>query len=423
MGRRRGKGLLAGAALANALGAPQRAKPQGRSAIPGIKDGSGGGGGRGQGPALPVLVQSPLITADTVYFAPPDHEVEIGKSFTTPIVFYNSSDRKIDRFELWLRYDPELLEPAWVNAEPIQGRLNEPIQSEIWRDRGVIRLRGAFSDPMQGITNPLLAVSWKARETASVTEVKFEAPDGESIGFYEGDENVLEGSDVGNNGLVSASVKLIDRATDPERIQLVEQGRDPLQPIKRRRAGVHLALVPYQDQVAPDEVSTIDVVLINPEVAELDELRFQIRFDPQAVEILDADDGNYDSTGINIFDGDFHDGMPFEAHWDNTADSDAGRITYAVGSGRGPRPYASGTIARIVFKMKRDAGQTDFWFEGLDPLTGRYLSDVRAAGQSILGPAEDGRGIEALHNTRISVAPQVSGGSSSDVTPRVPVGE
>jgi hypothetical protein len=60
--------------------------------------------------------------------------------------------------------------------------------------------------------------------------------------------------------------------------------------------------------------------------------------------------------------------------------------------------------ARIVFRMKREAGAAVMWFEGLDPYSGRLVSDVRARGRSLLGN-NHGRPADALHGVSILVGP------------------
>src|SRR4029077_12270774 len=104
--------------------------------------------------------------------------------------------------------------------------------------------------------------------------------------------------------------------------------------------------------IAPGETSTLDVALINPNLVEFDSLKFRLHFDPEIVEVLDADENNYITQGINIYDGGFHGTMAFDRHSANQVDPLRGTIDYNVGNLTGTYPYPSGTLARVVFRMK-----------------------------------------------------------------------
>lgn len=383
--------------------APARARPQERSKVDRI-----GGGRRTSSQAsvgeFPRFEISEVIQSETVYFLPPDMKVDLEERFSTPIVFYNPNGRQVDHIDFWVRYNPELIDPVWVDMRSLEPLLTEPLDPEVWRSKGFIHVSAKLKVPLTQMANALATINWRAIHPTQRTQIKLESPEGEMIGLYENGENVLE-SQIGNKGIVAMQLKIRDpNAEENTGIIEVASGEDPFLPTEREGRGVHLALVPKDEMVLPGEVSTVDISLISPDVVPFDELRVRIRFDPEAVEILDADEGNYITEGVNIYDGGFHESMPFEFHGKNWVDQGRGIIEYAVGSAAGLRSYPSGTVARIVFRMKRDAGSTIFWFEGLDPLSQEYVSDVRARGRSLLGPAT-GRGQEALHNALVEVAP------------------
>lgn len=383
---------------------PQRAKPQAKSKIP-VKAAGKAASAAGAAGNFPKLQISDKIQTETVYFAPPDITTKAGQRFSTPIFFYNPDNRQVDRVDLWIRYTPELLDPEWVNVSALNSKANSPIEPEVWRSQGFIHLSCELAQPAKEMVQPLATINWAALHASPSTTVFLQAPEGKELGIYEGTTNILEISKIGNEGIVSMQARIIDPDADENPTILeVKTGEDPFMPSAREGRGVHLALMPTDDEVHPGEVSTIDIALVNPDVVGFDEIRFRIRFDPEAVEILDADEDNYITDGVNIYDGGFHDREPFENHGKNHVDSLHGIIDYVMGSAKGLRPYPSGTVARIVFRMKRVAGSTAFWFDGLDPKTNQYASDVRANGRSLLGPA-NGRGVEGLHNALIYVAP------------------
>lgn len=326
------------------------------------------------------------------------------KRFSTPLIFYNINNHTIDTVDLWIRYDPELIDPVWIDVSKLEGAVDGSIQSEVMRSGGYIHLFGRLKTPVTKMAQTMATISWRARDQASTTYVELEAPADREFGLYEEGVNCLDLSKIGNRGRVSLLVRIVDESVEPEPYLQISPGVNPLRPAVREGRGVHLALISAQKQLYPGETSMVDVVLINPDVVPFDELRFRLRFDPASIEILDADENNYISRGLNIFDGGFHDAMPFEIHLRNGVDPERGVIEYAVRSAEGARPYSSGTIARIVFRMKREAGATTIWFEGIDPISGSLISDVRTDGRSLLGPAT-GRAVEGLHHISIGVAP------------------
>jgi hypothetical protein len=157
--------------------------------------------------------------------------------------------------------------------------------------------------------------------------------------------------------------------------------------------------------VETDGVSVVDIVLLNPAEIEFDEVKFRIRYDPRSIKILDADEGNYITEGINVFDGDFHGSYPFGIHMRNRVDPDIGLIEYHMVSSDGPREYPSGTLARIVFRMRRQAGRTTLRFERLDPLSGQYGTDVAWQGQTLLSIKEGQTAQSAMHGVELDVRP------------------
>src|SRR5690606_37412565 len=88
----------------------------------------------------------------------------------------------------------------------------------------------------------------------------------------------------------------------------------------------------------------------------------------------------------------------------NQVDPGRGIIEYRAGSMNRSEAYPGGTVARIVFRMLREAGTVRLWFELADPQTGRRVTDIRDAGVSLLGPT-DTVAAEALHDVQVAVRP------------------
>lgn len=376
----------------------------------------GGGGSRGRSSGAtsimgddtppPTFVISSLILTDTIYFSPSEIEITTGQRFSSTLFFYNANSNPVDRIDLWLRYPADAIQPVWINYDQLKDALDGELSREVWRGRGYIHLSGRFKSPASQLIQSMVTINWEASQVTGQIEIGIEHPPDETNGIYAGEVNTLELSEVGNQGIVPMHVRIGHAAGEESDLpfRILQEGEDPFRPSRSDRRGARLALVPRSEDVAPGEVSTIDVVLINPDVVEFDDLRFRLRYDPSAVQILDADEENYITTGVNIYDGGFHAELPFDMHELNNVDKRVGTVDYRVRNADRLRPYPSGTIARIVYRMKRRAGSAAIWFETLDPTTGGMISDVRARGESILGDAGEDP-VRALHNTAIRVAP------------------
>ncbi len=388
-------------------GAPARASAQGVS-LAGEKKKGGGGGGSIMPDSFPPpsYELSAQIQSDSLYFSPAAITTRKGERFTTPFHFLNASGHRVDRLDVWIHYDPRLFDPVWLNSSALREAGATEIKREVMRDAGYVRLEAKFPSPSTGLLLPLGEINWTALEGPAVAEISFEAPPGKPLGVFEGEQVVIEDTKILNRGLVPVEVRvyeadaLIESDAEDRAITLVREGEDPERPGAMRGRGVRLALVPDSTPVALGDLSTVDVALINPDLTEFDELSVRVRFDPEAVEILDADRDNYVSLGVNVYDGAFHDAMPFDRHVANEVDSERGIIIYSVANQNRIYPYRSGTFARIYFRLKSETPGATFWFEAEDPATGRRASGVKSRGRELIQSSA------SLHNVRILTAIQ-----------------
>ena len=275
----------------------------------------------------------------------------------------------------------------------------------LWRKEGWIRICGKLKEPFEEKTNSLFVIHWRALTSTLDTRIEPAAPEGNQVLLLEQGRNVIQTTGVGNQGRVSLQVRITEPGTEIPGMRTMDQARADMgavqmDPLTR----VRLAILTPEPFVSTDEVAIADVVLINPAEQPFDELKFQIRYDPTAVQILDADADNYITTGLNIFDGDFHSVYPFDYHSRNEVDPRRGVITYHMGSTVGASTYPSGTLARIVYRMRRQAGMTSLWFERVDPMTGEIVTDISDRGRSLMGRTEDQAG-RVLHGVEVAVRP------------------
>ncbi len=388
-------------------GAPARARAQGKSTVV-RRQASKGGGGRkaSKGIALPAIKFNREIRENTVYFFPTHLHVKKGDLFSTKLVMYNHERAPVNGVNLWVQYDPDVLEPDWVDLGPLG--INDPAGAQVqrWPQRGHLQIRGDLPNARDETVSDLVVLHWRALTPALETHLEFRAPEGQAVEVLSGGSNLIQRTNLGNHSRVSMLVRVGAQQEGEVGMRLVSDMRDTMDITEfdeDRR--IRLAIVARESSVGTDQVSTADVVLINPNRELFDELRIRIRYDPSAIKMLDADADNYISQGLNLFDGDFHKDFPFDYHGLNEVNPVEGTIDYRMGSMTAPYPYPSGTVARLVYRMKRDAGRTRFLFECADPFSsGRRCTDVTRGGLSLLGSdlevAE-----QVLHGTEVIVQP------------------
>lgn len=397
-----------------AEGIAARARAQGKSNVVQRQGGGGtvsGGSKSGGGTsALPLasIKLPPAAKENTIYFTPTRAYVATGQLFTSSMVFFNDLGSSVDQVDLWVRYRPTAMEPTWVDTSPLERFGARDVEVRTWAE-GYVRITARLDRPMKDPVTMLGDIHWKALAPTQGAPVEFHAPQGHTFGLLQAGVNVIKESKIGNQNRINQIVRVSDPnllGSDKPTLETAAGEAAAGLPDFEHNADdrVRLAIVPAKQFVGTDEVSTADVVLVNPGEYSFDSLRLRIRYDPSQLKILDADENNYVTGGVNIWDGGFHADFPFDSFQANEVDLARGVIDYRASNLDGPRVYRSGVVARIVFRMQRQAGAARFWFESVDPLGGLPPTDVSSQGLSLLGRDEP-MIADALYGTRIDVAP------------------
>lgn len=393
-----------------AEGVPARAAPQAASKR--ARGGAAGGGG-GSTSMLPEDVSIPefkisnLIQSDSLYFSPAEIQTPRGWRFSSPLHYYNAGGHAVDRLDLWIKYSPELLEPVTINVDGLRANGAINILNEVYREWGYVRIRATFDPVMTQLLLPVATINWRAIAGPATAFINVEAPPNESCGLFAGDGSAIYNPQILNKGLVSLRVRIGEDYSalegDDPAFRFIGAGEDPMVPSSNElRPGVRLGLLPQTSHLEQGDLSTLDVVIINPALVAFDRLQFRLRYNPDDIEVLDADEDNYITRGVNIYDGGFHDAMPFDLHAANNVNADSGAIEYSVGNQNASYPYPTGTVARVAFRVKRASGAAFFWFEGSDPASGTRASDVLTRGRSVLGNPNE-TADKALHNVMLNI--------------------
>lgn len=394
---------------AEQIDAPSRARAQEKSTIVKKKPPRNAGGGR-KSVALPSFKINPDLRTNALYFEPAQLLLNTGERFTSRVVFYNGSESVADSVDLWLHWDPALLELEWLDLTELTQRMHEGEEpaTTFWPEDGYLHLSANLRERVTGSVTDLFVTHWRAKAAGPATEIAFIAPEADrDIVIGAGEDNLIAPTHLGNQGWVAMRVRVQEPVESGDGLlsiaQINSSGREGLRVSNDPNRRVRLALLPRHEAVGTGEIGTVDVVLLNPALEPIDALRFTINYDPEMIKILDADEDNYIAKGLNIFDGDFHYAFPFDHHVRNEVDPERGLIRYEMRRQTTPEAFAGGTVARIVFRMERLAGVVPFTFEWVDPISGIRGTDVLRDGESLLGTSRE-QAAEVLHGTRVSVA-------------------
>lgn len=142
-----------------------------------------------------------------------------------------------------------------------------------------------------------------------------------------------------------------------------------------------ISLIPSDLTVNPGEQFNVDVVLNNPSNEGLVGIGIWIKYNPDLLNVLDTDNGNWITEGINILDGPYHD--PFDlpgdpGMFDNANDAgidgeirwDARRSFFDFTD-----IHPSGTFATITFQAEDllSSTQLDFYGDGMGGYPDTYV--------------------------------------------------
>lgn len=150
------------------------------------------------------------------------------------------------------------------------------------------------------------------------------------------------------------------------------------------QAAVYLSLEPSAQDVAIGSQFTLNMNLTNSSPEQLSALNVWLSFDPDYLEVVDSDSGNWITTGTNVLDGPYHSDFDWDYHDHNTADNVAGRIGYGEGS-FSTDVTGSGTFAQIKFLAKSPVLNTpiNYLLTGTSGVDDTYVYDIDAT--NILG--------------------------------------
>ncbi len=342
-----------------------------------------------KGKEVPPEIKFPLKAIEaSLHFSPMDLNVLPGKEFEVELMLSNSANKPVRRFIIDIEYDPNWLEFLSYDSAPIRPYLGEAPDKglQLEKEKGRLLFSAELDKSVSLQATRIAVLKFKTAENAGISSLKFNfAPEGKTE-VLAGGENIVVSSSGELRGALDMQI-FISEALDnifmpftdmqstttrvdygmnwtesDENLSDVEMQAKKnwtLQPQDVRVNDTAMISLqgPQMRNVMAGDTFWVDLVLWNPNLAPIDSLGARVEFDPQVLEVVDQDQENWITRGINAWDGAFHKNYPFDFHQFNMANNNQGYLRYQAGRQYGPWQFPSGIFARIQFRAKAPTKQ------------------------------------------------------------------
>lgn len=351
----------------------------------------------------------------TIYLDPANVVARPGEVFNTRLKLLSQDKTAVDRLDIYVYYPPSILRLVSTHQDKLAPLIEGEAVFETNPELGWLHYAAKLARPINSFDADLLTLRWVGLQRAGAVEISLDGPRGETAGYF-GRQRVTENEFGAKGGLVNSTVRIDPGGSGSVR-DPIEQGRDTVNNYVDALGGlrewidrdppsfrlVHNACDVYR----PGDWVVMDVLVENPDKAAADEVRLTMEYDPDVVEVADADRNNLVREGANSLDG------PFRRTWGwndmirNQVDQAAGRIEYWVRR-REPEMLPSGPLTRIFLRVLRETTDplvafvpgpsadperpgTGFYLmgENLDQRRAQAVAEGRAPGDSLAGPAPE----------------------------------
>lgn len=328
-----------------------------------------------------------------------DTIVREGDRFLSEVRLQNELAVPFDRVRIALSYDKRFLKPVRVFDDQIRSATDREPHFTIDPRESVLIYDAKLARPRLGKEVPILRVVWEAIRPTDFTDLRFEFASDDDLedienaryhtAIYREGRNVLGESSDEIDGVLSGSL-LILKPFDPSKIndeQILQGKKEELRDIYLATVGsedyyVGMKVLGPERTPAVGEEFEVDIALANPQGAIVDSVRFFLHFDPEVLEVIDEDRGNWIKTGVNVHDGPFRDEFPFDYHKRNEVDNQRGLINYGMAISRA-LTLPSETFARVKFRAKKPVESTQVELIASRPGTGP-LTTVKMFGYELM---------------------------------------
>lgn len=299
-----------------------------------------------------------------------DTAVRVGDRFLGEVVLKNDDGRPFDRVRVALRFDKRFMRPVRVFDAEVRPYVDGDPVFEISDRDNIIVYDARLAEPRQSKQLTVLTIVWEAVQRTEFAGLDFRFASGDTelaphTAVYAEGRNILGKPDDPIDGVLGSSV-LVSRREPVEstsaRAEILQGKKEELKEMYLGALGAEMnhtgiRLAGPEGPIAAGQMFDVDVELYNPRGTVLDQVRFAVKFDPEVLQVVDRDRGNWIRTGVNVHDGPFRLEYPFDYHKRNEVDNRRGIITYANSMGEG-RALRSGPFARIRFKAMKPVADT-----------------------------------------------------------------
>lgn len=299
-----------------------------------------------------------------------DTAVRVGDRFLGEVILKNDDANPFDRVRLALRYDKRFMRPLRVFDADVRPYVDGDPTFEISDRDNLIIYDARFVEPRIGKSVTVLTIVWEAVQRTEFAGLDFRFASGDTelaphTAVYFQGRNILGKPDDPIDGVLGSSV-LVSRANPVESASLkpeILQGKkEELREMYLGALGAEMnhtgiRLAGPEGPISEGQMFDVDVELYNPRGTVLDQVRFAVKFDPEVLQVVDRDRGNWIRSGVNVHDGPFRLDFPFDYHKRNEVDNRRGIILYANSMGEG-RALRSGPFARIRFRAMKSTADT-----------------------------------------------------------------
>ncbi|CAN5428221.1 hypothetical protein BH09SUM1_BH09SUM1_04250 [soil metagenome] len=293
--------------------------------------------------------------------------VEDGDTFLTEVFLFNSDQNPIDKVRLALTYDKRFIEPVKVFDTTLRPYAEEPPVLHKLDRESALTYEVKLKTPIRTPEVVLLRILWKAIRPAPYTGIDFtfdplEREDHLHTAISAQGKNILGLEDDPADGVLSGGLMIEKAAGESTELQgKGEELRGQYLGSVASTETVGLQLIAPHQELRTNDVFRVRVRLNNPEGALVDALNFFVKFDPDVLEVVDADEFNYISRGVNVLDGPYHLNFPWDMHKRNEVRNESGIVNYQMSLSNGAS-LPSKTVADIYFKALAPTAATEIYF-------------------------------------------------------------
>ncbi len=296
-----------------------------------------------------------------LYFEPMDMVAKVGEEFNTGVRLSNPKSRGFTRMFLALQYNPEVLLPLEVNDMALQADMRAPAKAYVYESSGLLTYEVEFASELALHKQNLLTVKWRALAPARYSAITFSSFDQRDTTLAHRGEDILGDPGILGDGTIEASVRVLPLSPEDETEILTGATiTDYTGPVTI--GGVKLALRSETKKVRLGEEFLVDIDFENTQQTMVDMIRVIVRFDPRVLQVVDYDEENWITRGVNIYDGLYHEKFPFDRHIRNLASNAEGEIEYYMGISESQFLADRATLATIVFRAIRPVANTSISF-------------------------------------------------------------